>query len=164
MTTDDFFPPSRAVLTLKTGGKLIEGSGYSSKWSSLVLTWMVTYVASYAIGLGNIPWLQGELFKLEVRGIGTSLCTATNWGMNLLIGATFLSLMDAITPAGAFGFYAGLCFIGWLFCLFLYPETSGLSLEEVFHVFESDTFRSSIRRSEEIRAQKKAHLVDGGMA
>lgn len=39
---------------------------------------MITYTASYAAGLGNIPWQQGELFRLEVRGIGTSLCTATS--------------------------------------------------------------------------------------
>lgn len=117
----------RAVLTKSTAGKLIEGSDYPTAWSALVLVWMVTYVASYAIGLGNIPWLQGELFRLEVRGIGTSLCTATNWSMNLVIGATFLSLMDAITPAGAFGFYAGLCLLGWLFCVFFYPETCVIS-------------------------------------
>ncbi|KAL7409772.1 general substrate transporter [Mrakia frigida] len=125
-------------LTLSTGGLLREGSDYSTKWSGLVLCWMVTYTASYATGLGNIPWLQGELFKLEVRGIGTSLCTATNWAFNLVIASTFLSLMEAITPAGAFGFYAGLCFLGCLFCYFFYPETSGLSLEEVFYIFEDD--------------------------
>jgi SP family myo-inositol transporter-like MFS transporter 13 len=123
LTTDVCHPSAVAVLTKSTAGKLIEGSDYPTAWSALVLVWMVTYVASYAIGLGNIPWLQGELFRLEVRGIGTSLCTATNWSMNLVIGATFLSLMDAITPAGAFGFYAGLCLIGWLFCVFFYPET-----------------------------------------
>jgi len=58
---------------------------------------MIVYVASYATGLGNIPRQQGELFSLEVRGIGSSLCTTTNWAANLLIGATYLSLMDRIT-------------------------------------------------------------------
>ena len=97
---------------------------------------MIIYVASYATGLGNVPWQQGELFPLEVRGIGASLCTTTNWAANLLIGATYLSLMDRITPAGAFGFYAGLCLLGWIFCLFCFPETAGLTLEEVQLVFE----------------------------
>lgn len=145
------------VLTIKTDGLLREGSDYSKKWSSLVLVWMITYTASYATGLGNIPWLQGELFRLEVRGIGTSLCTATSqftplsltcarlspltepilspyldWAMNLVIGSTFLSLMEAITPAGAFGFYAGLCFLGCLFCIFFYPETFVPSLSSPF--------------------------------
>lgn len=26
---------------------------------------MVIFVASYATGLGNVPWQQGELFSLE---------------------------------------------------------------------------------------------------
>jgi SP family myo-inositol transporter-like MFS transporter 13 len=87
-------------LTLGTGGQLEDNADYSSIWSGLVLAAMVVYVAGYATGLGNIPWQQGELFRLEVRGIGTSLCTATNWSCNLLIAATFLSLMKAATPAG----------------------------------------------------------------
>jgi SP family myo-inositol transporter-like MFS transporter 13 len=93
----------------------------------------------------------GELFGLEVRGIGTSLGTATNWSANLLIGSTYLSLMAAITPAGAFGFYAGLCFLGWLFCLFCFPETAGLSLEEVQSIFK-DGF--GIKASAQMRTQK----------
>jgi len=40
---------------------------------------MLLFVAGYALGSGNIPWQQGELFRLEVRGVGTSICTAVNW-------------------------------------------------------------------------------------
>lgn len=40
---------------------------------------MLLFVAGYALGAGNIPWQQGELFRLEVRGVGTSICTAVNW-------------------------------------------------------------------------------------
>jgi len=39
-------------------------------------------------------------------------------------------------PAGAFGFYAGSCLLGWIFCLFCFPETAGSTLEEVQLVFE----------------------------
>ncbi|CDO72549.1 hypothetical protein BN946_scf184983.g32 [Trametes cinnabarina] len=52
----------------------------------------------------------------------------TNWGCDLVIGATYLSFMDRITPAGAFGFYEGLCYAFVLCC---FPETAGLRLEEV---------------------------------
>ena len=88
---------------------------------------MIIFVASYvyASGLarGNVPWQQGELFGLEgvymvtitcsdpsrsahisryspsnpVRGIGTSLATATNWSANLVINSTYLSLIAQIT-------------------------------------------------------------------
>ncbi|KLO16543.1 general substrate transporter [Schizopora paradoxa] len=138
-------------LTKSTGNVLVDGAKYSTTWSALVLFSMIVFVASYATGLGNVPWQQGELFGLEVRGIGTSCATAVNWGGNLLIGSTYLSLMSAITPSGAFGFYAGLCLLGWLFCVFCYPETAGLSLEEVKSIF-SDGF--GIGRSKEMRAEK----------
>lgn len=87
-----------------------------------------------------------------MRGIGTSTATAVNWGANLLIGSTYLSLMSAITPSGAFGFYGGLCLLGWIFCLFCYPETAGLSLEEVTSIFESGF---GIRRSKQLRKEKR---------
>ncbi|KAJ8517713.1 hypothetical protein ONZ45_g5123 [Pleurotus djamor] len=140
-------------LTRKTGGNLVDGQDYPEVWSGLVLFSMILFVASYATGLGNVPWQQGELFGLEVRGIGTSLSTATNWAANLLIGSTYLSLMAKITPSGAFGFYAGLCLLGWLFCLFCFPETAGLSLEEVRMIFK-DGF--GIKESQRLRKVKKA--------
>ena len=151
---DPHSPPLARLtdLTLKTGGALVDGTQYSTTWSAIVLLSMIIYVASYATGLGNVPWQQGELFPLEVRGIGTSLATTTNWAGNLLIGATYLSLMDRITPAGAFGFYAGLCLLGWLFCVFCFPETAGLSLEEVQMVFR-DGF--GVRASERLRKERK---------
>ncbi|CUA76594.1 Myo-inositol transporter 2 [Saccharomyces cerevisiae S288c] [Rhizoctonia solani] len=139
-------------LTKSTRGVLVEGTDYPKTWSSLVLFSMVFYIASYATGLGNIPWQQSELFALEVRGIGASIATSTCWAANLLIGATYLSLMNAITPSGAFGFYAGLCLLGWLFCIFCYPETSGLSLEEVKLIFRNDF---GIKASQHLRAAKR---------
>lgn len=61
--------------------------------------------------------------------------------------------MARITPAGAFGFYAGLCLLGWLFCFFCFPETAGLSLEEVTMVFKDDF---GIKASERLRREKRA--------
>ena len=93
-----------------------------------------------------------------MRGIGTSLGTTTNWADNLLIGATYLSLMDAITPAGVFGLYAGICLLVWLFCVFCFPETAGLNLEEVRVVFRNGfgireskrLYRAKLRTGEKI--------------
>ncbi|TYJ55725.1 hypothetical protein B9479_003633 [Cryptococcus floricola] len=138
-------------LTLSTGGVLQSGASYPKSFSILVLLSMLLYVAGYATGLGNIPWQQGELFRLEVRGIGTSICTAVNWSCNLLIAGTFLSLMNKAGPSGAFGVYAGFCVVGWVFCWTLYPETSGLSLEEVYFVFEEGF---GVEKSQRLREEK----------
>ena len=44
---------------------MITGTHYATGWSAIVLLSMIFYVASYATGLGNVPWQQGELFSLE---------------------------------------------------------------------------------------------------
>ncbi|EIM87168.1 general substrate transporter [Stereum hirsutum FP-91666 SS1] len=147
-------------MTKGTGGQLIDGTDYAHSWSSVIIFAMVFYVASYATGLGNVPWQQGEFFSLEVRGIGTSLATAINWSANLLIGSTYLSLMDKITPAGAFGFYAGLCLLGCLFVVICFPETAELSLEEVRMVFRHGFgVRASMRLREEKRIVRLGGVV-----
>lgn len=63
--------------------------------------------------------------------------------------------MDKITPAGAFGFYAGLCLLGWIFDVLCYPETAGLSLEEVQLVFKHGF---GIKESQRLRKEKQALL------
>lgn len=149
------------ALTKSTGGVLVPGTAYPPTLTTGVLASMILFVAAYATGCGNIPWQQGELFALEVRGLGTSVATATNWSCNLLIAATFLSLMDRASPAGAFALYAGVCAAGWVFCYLVYPETSGLSLEEVYEVF-SDGF--GVEKSKAMRAHKMARAREARIA
>ncbi|WFD05111.1 hypothetical protein MVES1_000437 [Malassezia vespertilionis] len=120
-------------------------------WADLLIVGIMFYVLFYALGLGNVPWQQGELFAIETRAIGTSIATATNWAFNLLINATYLSMVRSITASGAFGFYAGLCALGAVLIFLGYPDTRQLSLEEVHCIFKGSW---GIRAAEELRAQK----------
>ena len=96
----------------------------------LVLASVMVYVGAYALGLGNVPWMQSELFPLKVRSLGSGMSTSTNWGANFLVGLTFLPMMEKLTPAWTFVFYAAICITGWICLWRIYPETMGLSLEE----------------------------------
>ncbi|KAG5337040.1 hypothetical protein C0989_011044 [Termitomyces sp. Mn162] len=100
------------------------------------------------LDLGMPHGSKGELFGLEVRGLGTSLSTATNWAGSILIGSTYLSLMAKITPSGAFGFYAGLCLLGWIFVLACFPETAGLGKRVKGNISDIET-ESYLARHEE---------------
>lgn len=97
----------------------------------LVLFCLAVFVASYAFGLGNVPWQQAELFPLNVRSLGSSLATATNWGSNFVVGLTFLPMMRWISPTWTFVIYAGVCAVGWVAVHAIYPEMSGMGLEDV---------------------------------
>lgn len=105
-------------------------SGDSSK-PLIILISLTLYTASYATGLGNVPWQQSELFPLTVRSLGSSIATATNWGSNFIVGLSFLPMMELLSPGWTFVAYALVCAAGWVCVWFIYPEMSGLSLEEV---------------------------------
>ncbi|KAL6364077.1 hypothetical protein LRP88_03510 [Fusarium phalaenopsidis] len=110
----------------------------SVNWAGIVvLVTIILYVAFFASGVATIGWVGTELLPLEVRALGTMMNTVTCWGCNIIIASTFLSMMKGMTPSGAFGFYASICFFGWLFVVFFYPEVKGLPLEEVRKVFEN---------------------------
>ncbi|KAI2632088.1 general substrate transporter [Hypoxylon sp. NC1633] len=105
----------------------------------IILISIMIYVASYALGLGNVPWMQSELFPLNVRSLGSGLATATNWLANFVVGLTFLPLvmyMDLLTPSVTFGLYSLICTVGWYAIWMIYPETAGLTLEEATSLLE----------------------------
>lgn len=66
-------------LTSLTHGRLDPEAHYPLQDTLGAVACMLVYVAAYATGLGNIPWMQGDAFRLEMRGIGSSICTSVNW-------------------------------------------------------------------------------------
>ncbi|CAE7058303.1 unnamed protein product, partial [Rhizoctonia solani] len=72
-------------LTKSTGGVLVDGTDYPKTWSSLILFSMVFYVASYATGLGNIPWQKESLSPAlqQWEEAGTLLAGALNSYLDL---------------------------------------------------------------------------------
>lgn len=101
-------------MTENTGGRLVEGATYPLQWSNMMLGMMVVFIAFYATGSGNITWTTSELFPLEMRGLGASILAGGVWAANIVISATFLTLMNAIGPTATFGLYAGICFVSRL--------------------------------------------------
>lgn len=62
------------------------------KWTSMVC--MVIFVVAYAFSFGPVTWLVlSELFPDDIRGRAVSLATTFNWGGNLVVSLTFLSLL-----------------------------------------------------------------------
>lgn len=98
----------------------------------LTLISLALYVASFAIGLGPVFWvLIAEIYPMGIRAKAMSLAAIANWGANLLVALTFLTLLDSLGSMSAFLLYAGIGVISWFFSFFLVPETKGLTLEEI---------------------------------
>ncbi|CAO0797537.1 unnamed protein product [Mucor circinelloides] len=102
----------------------------------ILLFSLTAYVASYATGLGYIPWIiQSELFTLSLRGKANGIATATNWVCNLIVASTFLSMTNALSAAGTFWLYAVISILLWIGIFKWLPETSGKSLEDINALF-----------------------------
>ncbi len=74
---------------------------------------------------------RSEIQPLKCRDFGITCSTTTNWVSNMIIGATFLTPLDAIGAAGTFWLYTALnvAFIGITF--WLIPETKNVTLEHI---------------------------------
>jgi sugar porter (SP) family MFS transporter len=131
----------RVLLLVGLGGMTVSlcvlAGGFQFGAQSAAIGWITTfslaaYVGFFAIGLGPVFWLLiSEIFPLAVRGRGMSFATIANWGFNLVVALTFLSLVDWLGRTGTFLLYAGLTVAGFVFTYKLVPETTGRSLEEI---------------------------------
>jgi sugar porter (SP) family MFS transporter len=120
------------VVSLVLLGLTFEISSLGSAVHALTVLFLVTYVASFAIGLGPVFWLLiSEIYPLRVRGEAMSVASSFNWLANFAVGLTFLNLVDAIGQAGTFWLYAAIGVLAILFTAAFVPETKGRTLEEI---------------------------------
>lgn len=139
---------------------VVETTGISG-WGIVVILGMVFYVASYAIGIGNSAWTGVELFSdVNVRSVGGMYAAATNWAGSLVIASTFLTMLENITPPGTFALFAALCFVSFLFVLFLLPEVAGLKLEETTKLLEGGFNVRTARKLSKERKRLAKQAVD----
>ena len=103
-----------------------------SQAGTLTVVSLMAYVAFFAIGLGPVFWLLiSEIYPLKVRGLAMSVVTDVNWGANLIIALTFLTLVQSLGFSSTFWIYAAVG-IGALIFTYLYvPETKHRTLEEI---------------------------------
>lgn len=100
------------------------------KWLSLAS--LLVYVAAFSIGLGPMPWLLlSEIFPGGIRGRAIALTSIMNWGINLLISLTFLTVTDHIGLPWVCFFYTIMSLASLAFVVVFIPQTKGCSLEQI---------------------------------
>jgi MFS transporter, SP family, galactose:H+ symporter len=120
------------ILGLAALGLAFRLPGLSGSLVWIAADSLMLYVGAFAVGLGPVFWLLiSEIYPLKIRGLAMSVATAANWGANLLVALTFLTLVQMAGRSLTFWVY-GLVGVGaWLFVWFFVPETKGRSLEEI---------------------------------
>ncbi|NXO53790.1 GTR12 protein, partial [Aramus guarauna] len=123
--------------TALAGSKSTTGSHMESEEVPVVLKWLslaslLVYVAAFSIGLGPMSWLVlSEIFPGGIRGRAMALTSSMNWGINLLISLTFLTVTELIGLSWVCFIYTIMSLASLAFVIVFIPETKGCSLEQI---------------------------------
>jgi sugar porter (SP) family MFS transporter len=120
------------VVTLFALGYAFHAPMHGGSLATVAVICMMLYVASFAISLGPIFWLLiAEIYPTAVRSSAEGLSATFNWGSNLLVSLTFLTLLEAMGASRTFWLYGVFAIGAWIFSYYLVPETKGRTLEEI---------------------------------
>ncbi|HEY0796901.1 MAG TPA: sugar porter family MFS transporter [Acidisarcina sp.] len=111
----------------------VAGVFFTHSHLNLLVWLLVAYIAFFAISQGAVIWVYiAEVFPTRVRAKGQSLGSSSHWIMNALIALTFPILAKA-SGGMPFAFFAAMMVLQFFVVLFFYPETKGITLEQLQH-------------------------------
>ena len=120
------------IVTLFALGYAFHSPMHGGSLATVAVICMMLYVASFAISLGPIFWLLiAEIYPLPVRSSAEGLSATFNWGANLLVSLTFLTLLQLMGASRTFWLYGIFAIGAWVFSYYLVPETKGRTLEQI---------------------------------
>ena len=99
-----------------------------------LLVWLLAaYIAFFSVSQGAVIWVYiAEVFPNRVRAKGQSLGSSAHWIMNALISLVF-PLLAARSGGIPFAFFAAMMVLQFVIVLRFYPETKGITLEQLQH-------------------------------
>ena len=109
--------------------------GYKCQIPNLLVASVFCYVASFAIGIGPVPWMiTSEMSPIYASSSVGAVATAMNWAMNFLIGQVFPIVFAAI-QGWSFLIFACICLTSAIVTFFFLPETKGRAIEDIIAGF-----------------------------
>jgi MFS transporter, SP family, arabinose:H+ symporter len=104
---------------------------FTAQHQSFLVWLLVGFIAFFAFSQGAVIWVYiGEVFPNQVRAKGQSLGSFSHWFMNGVISLTFPAIA-ASSGAYPFVFFSAMMALQFFVVAFFYPETKGVSLEEM---------------------------------
>lgn len=109
----------------------VAGIFLTKRHEHLLLWLLIGYIAFFAFSQGAVIWVYlSEIFPTRVRAKGQSLGSFSHWVMNAIISGTFPA-MAAKSGGYPFVFFAAMMALQFVLVLLFFPETKGVSLEEM---------------------------------
>ncbi|KAJ4965798.1 hypothetical protein NE237_017647 [Protea cynaroides] len=108
-----------------------EDSHLYSIMAILSLVGIVTFVISFSLGIGPIPWIiVSEIMPVNIKSLGGSTATLFNWLTSFVVTMTANILLNW-SSGGTFTIYTVLSAFTIVFVALWVPETKGKTLEEI---------------------------------
>lgn len=139
MAVIDRFGRRKLLLTGTTGLVLCLAAVSVIFYTHRHMEWLVwllmAYIACFAISQGAVIWVYvSEVFPNRVRSKGQSVGSSSHWITNAIISLVF-PIMATSSGAYPFIFFAVMMVLDLFIIAFYYPETTGISLEQVQYEF-----------------------------
>ncbi len=107
---------------------------FTHQHQGLLVWFLVAYIAFFAISEGAVIWVYiSEVFPNRVRSKGQSLGSSTHWIMNFAISLVFPYFAVRFGGGYPFVFFAAMMALMFFVVLFTFPETKGVTLEQMQH-------------------------------
>jgi SP family arabinose:H+ symporter-like MFS transporter len=104
---------------------------YSHTHERLLIWPLIAYIAFFAFSQGAVIWVYiSEVFPNAVRAKGQSLGSCTHWLMTAILSWIF-PLLSAHSTSMPFTFFAIMMAVQFFVVLFFFPETKGITLEDM---------------------------------
>ncbi|OOM11190.1 sugar porter family MFS transporter [Clostridium saccharobutylicum] len=118
-----------SLIIMSVSMKFSNGSFTASIICVIALT---IYIAFFSATWGPVMWVMiGEVFPLNIRGLGNSFSSVINWASNMVVSLTFPTLLDYFGTGSLFIGYGIICFVAIWFVNSKVFETRNRSLEEI---------------------------------
>ncbi|TNV20939.1 sugar porter family MFS transporter [Buttiauxella sp. B2] len=113
-------------------GTMLHVGIHSQGAQYFAIAMLLMFIIGFAMSAGPLIWvLCSEIQPLKGRDFGITCSTATNWIANMIVGATFLTMLNTLGNANTFWVYAALNLFFIVLTLWLVPETKHVSLEHI---------------------------------
>lgn len=119
----------RGETTMDAGGKAAQ---------ALLYIWTIVYGSSW----NGTPWvINSEIFSQEIRTFTQAINSSSNWFWAFIMGRFTGQAFDA-TSYGLYFVFASCMMVFPCIVFLLYPETKGVPLEAMDHLFEVPAWRA----------------------
>jgi sugar porter (SP) family MFS transporter len=111
---------------------------YAQAGATFMMSFLLVFIAAHAMGQGAVIWVFiSEIFPNNVRALGQSFGASVHWvfaALITLLTPVFLDQSKGLLrndPWIIFAFFAGMMTLQLIWVLTKFPETKGVSLEDI---------------------------------